>query len=64
MQKTGRFLICDCMLIHKISHGMSDCFISLSRITAVDANDLYDFMVIDSQQRDTGKSSFIGFCIL
>jgi len=42
---------------------MSDCaccFISLRRITAVDANDLYDFMVIDSKERDTSKSSFIG----
>jgi len=39
---------------------MSDfaqCSISQRRITAVDANDLYDFMVIDAQQRDNSKSS-------
>jgi len=34
------------------------CVILLRRITAVDANDLYDFMVIDMQQRDAGKSHY------
>ena len=40
------------------------CFriVLVRRITAVDANDLYDFMVIDAQQKNASKSfSFIAF---
>ena len=36
----------------------------LRRITEIDENDLYDFMVIDAQQKNASKLSFFQFITL